>query len=80
MRDKGCSKNHLVETVYSIIKGTQLHTNKKVTTKLLEKEIGNKYKARYAVTRLIKEGKIKRLRTIGPNKIEYFYDVVNQHK
>jgi hypothetical protein len=77
MRDKSCSKNHLVETVYSIIKShTTLHTNKKVTTKLLEKEIGSKYKARYAITHLIKEGKIKRLRTIGPNKIEYFYDIV----
>ena len=77
MKDKSCSKNHLVETVYSIIKSqTTLHTNKKVTTKLLEKEIGSKYKARYAITHLIKEGKIKRIKTIGPNKIEYFYEIV----
>ena len=55
---------------------TTLYTNKKVTTKLLEKEIGSKYKARYAITHLIKEGKIKRIKTIGPNKIEYFYDIV----
>ena len=77
MKDKSCSKNHLAETVYSIIKSHRtLHANKKVTTKLLEKEIGSKYKARYAVTRLIKEGKIKRIKTIGPNKIEYFYEIV----
>jgi hypothetical protein len=77
MKDKSCSKNQLVETVYSIIKSYRtLHTNKKVTTKLIEKEIGSKYKARYAITHLIKEGKIKRIKTIGPNKIEYFYDIV----
>jgi hypothetical protein len=63
--------NSLVESVYSIIKNRK---SKKVTTKYLEKEIGSKYKVHQAVTRLIKEGKIKRIRALGRDRIEYFYE------
>ena len=63
--------NSLVESVYSIIKNCK---SKKVTTKYLEKEIGSKYKVHHAVTRLIKEGKIKRIRALGRERIEYFYE------
>jgi hypothetical protein len=52
----------VVESVYLIIKNRK---SKKVTTKYLEKEIGSKYKVHYAVTRLIREGKIKRIRALG---------------
>jgi hypothetical protein len=65
--------NGLVESVYSIIKNRK---SKKVTTKYLEKEIGSKYKVHQAVTRLIKEGKIKRIRAFGRERIEYFYEDV----
>jgi hypothetical protein len=63
------NNNSLVESVYSIIKNRK----RKVTTKYLENEIGSKYKVRYSVTRLIKEGKIKRIRALGRERIEYFY-------
>ncbi len=77
MKGNSYPKNDLVETVYSIInEHKRLHTNKKVTTRLLEEEIGSKYKVRYAIIRLIKEGKIKRTKIIGPDKIEYVYDIV----
>jgi hypothetical protein len=64
--------NGLVESVYSIIKNRKC----KVNTKYLEKEIGSKYKVHQAVTRLIKEGKIKRIRAFGRERIEYFYEDV----
>jgi hypothetical protein len=67
---KYSEKDSVVESVYSIIK----NRNCKVTTKYLEKEIGSKYKVHYAVTRLIKEGKIKRIRALGRERIEYFYE------
>jgi hypothetical protein len=44
-----------------------------LTAKLLEKEFGNKYVVHYAITRLTKEGKIKRVRGFGANRIEFFY-------
>ena len=64
------NNNSLVESVYSIIKNRK----RKVTTKYLENEIGSKYKVRYSVTRLIKEGKIKRIRPLGRARIESFYE------
>ena len=67
--EKDNNNNSLVESVYSIIKNRK----RKVTTKYLENEIGSKYKVRYSVTRLIKEGKIKRIRALGRERIEYFY-------
>ena len=69
---KYSEKDSVVESVYSIIK----NRNRKVTTKYLEKEIGSKYKVNQAVTRLIKEGKIKRIRALGRERIEYFYEDV----
>jgi hypothetical protein len=64
--------NTSAESVYLIIKNRK----RKVTTKYLEKEIGSKYKVNQAVTRLIKEGKIKRIRALGRERIEYFYEDV----
>jgi ribosomal protein L20A (L18A) len=77
MKGKSYPKNDLVETVYSIInEHKRLHAKKKVTTRLLEEEIGSKYKVRYAIIHLIEVGKIKRTKIIGPDKIEYVYDIV----
>ena len=63
------SKYNTVELVYSMI---QKHSGE-LTSKLLEKEIGNKYVGHYAITRLTKDGRIKRVRGFGPNRIEFFY-------
>lgn len=65
----GSSKSNTVQLVYSMI---QKHSGE-LTAKLLEKEIGNRYVVHYAITRLTKEGKIKRVRGFGPNRIEFFY-------
>lgn len=64
------SKDRSVRSVYSIIKS---HSGK-VTTKYLEKEIGSKYEVHYALRRLSREGKIKRIRGFGVDKVEYFYE------
>ena len=47
----------------------------KTTRKRIEKEIdsSSKYELQYAILRLIKEGKIKRIRGFGLNRIEYYY-------
>lgn len=63
------SKYNTVQLVYSMIQ----KRSGELTAKLLEKEIGNKYVVHYAITRLTKEGKIKRVRGFGPNRIEFFY-------
>jgi hypothetical protein len=69
------SRYSTVQWVYSIIQ----RESGKVTAKHLEKEIGNKYGVHYAITRLTKEGKIKRVRGFGPQRIEFFYlDVSTQ--
>ena len=70
------NNNSLLESVYSIIKNRKY----KVTTKYLEKEIGSKYKVHHAVTRLIKEGKIKRIRAFGRERIEYFYEDIYKNR
>ncbi len=64
------SKDESVRSVYSIIKSR----SGKVTTKHLEKEIGSRYKVHYALRRLSREGKIKRIRGFGVDRIEYFYE------
>ena len=64
------SKDRSVRSVYSIIKS---HSGK-ITTKHLEKEIGSKYEVHYALRRLSREGKIKRIRGFGVDRVEYFYE------
>ena len=76
------SKQNLVELVYSIIN----NHGGKATRKYIEEEIhpsnnnnnshqnsNNKYIVRYAILRLLREGKIKRVRGFGPKGIEYYY-------
>ena len=65
------SKECVYHSVYSIIK----NCNGKATRKRIEKEIdiSSKYELQYAILRLIKEGKIKRIRGFGVNRIEYYY-------
>jgi DNA-binding transcriptional regulator PaaX len=57
---KNSEKDSLVRSVYNIIRNRK----GKVTAKHIEKEIGSKYKVRYALIRLIKEGKIRRTRAL----------------
>ena len=76
------SKQNVVELVYSIIN----NHGGKATRKYIEEEIhpsnnnnnshhnsNNKYIVRYAILRLLREGKIKRVRGFGPKGIEYHY-------
>jgi hypothetical protein len=63
------SKYDCTELVYSIIR----NNSGKVTGKQLEREIGNRYDVRYAITRLTKEGRIKRIRGFGVDRIEFYY-------
>ena len=63
-------EDSLVRSVYSIIRN---HKGK-VTAKHLEKEVGSKHKVRYALTHLMKEGKVKRVRAFGIDGIGYFYE------
>ena len=63
------SKYDCTEIVYSIIR----NNSGKVTGKQLEREIGNRYDVRYAITRLTKEGRIKRIRGFGVDRIEFYY-------
>jgi Mn-dependent DtxR family transcriptional regulator len=64
------SKDRSVRSVYSIIKN---HSGR-ITTKHLEKEIGSKHEVHYALRRLSREGKIKRIRGFGVDRVEYFYE------
>jgi hypothetical protein len=76
------SKQNVVELVYSIIN----NHGGKATRKYIEEEMhpsnnnnnshqnsNNKYIVRYAILRLLREGKIKRVRGFGPKGIEYYY-------
>jgi hypothetical protein len=78
------SKQNVVESVYSIIS----NHNGRATRRYIEEEIhssnnnndsnhnnsnNNKYIVRYAVLRLLREGRIKRVRGFGPKGIEYYY-------
>jgi hypothetical protein len=66
---KNSEKDSLVGSVYNIIKNCKA----RVTAKHLEKEVGSMYKVRYALTRLIREQKVKRIRAFGINGVGYFY-------
>jgi hypothetical protein len=59
----------LVETVYAIIRSR----SGKVTSKDLDRIIGNKQDVRFAITRLTVQSRIKRVRGFGKVGIEYFY-------
>jgi hypothetical protein len=71
---KESEKDNLISSVYNIIENHK----RKITSKRLEKEVGSIYKVRYALTRLIKEGKVKRTRAFGIDRIEYFYEDCNK--
>ena len=69
------SKENLIESVYSIIKKSR---NGRITAKQLEKEIGDdKNKVHYALKYLLKEHKVKKVRGLGINRIDYFYQIMN---
>jgi hypothetical protein len=74
---KESEKDSLVRSVYNII---EKNRKGKVTAKHLETEVGSIYKVRYALTRLVRERKIKRTRAFGINRIDYFYVVYNNKK
>ena len=68
------SKEDLIESVYLIIKKSP---NGSVTAKQLEKEIGDKNKVRYALKYLQREHKVKKVRGLGIDRIDYFYQIMN---
>jgi hypothetical protein len=68
------SKENLIESVYSIIKKSR---NGRITAKQLEKEIGDKNKVHYALTYLLKEHKVKKVRGLGIDRIDYFYQIIS---
>ena len=69
------SKEKLVESVYLLIKNDYCG---QATTMHIEKEMDDisRRKIRYAIRRLTKEGKIKRVRGFGLKGIEYYYKIV----
>ena len=70
---KSLSGEKLIESVYLLIKN---YYGGRATTKQIEKEIDNlctRRKMLYAILRLTKDGKIKRVRGFGPKGIEYYY-------
>jgi hypothetical protein len=69
------SKEDLIESVYSIIKKSR--NGRRITAKQLEKEIGDKNKVHYALRYLLKEHKIKKVRGLGMDRIDYFYQITN---
>jgi predicted transcriptional regulator len=61
-----------IESVYSVIE----KQSGQVTTRHIEKEIGLDIgTVRYAIKYLTKEGKIRRVKGLGTNKIEFYYKV-----
>jgi hypothetical protein len=68
------SKENLIESVYLIIKKSR---NGRITAKQLEKEIGDKNKVRYALKYLQREHKVKKVRGLGIDRIDYFYQIMN---
>jgi hypothetical protein len=68
------SKENLIESVYSIIKKSR---NGRITAKQLEKEIGDKNKVHYALKYLLKEHKVKKVRGLGIDRIDYFYQIIS---
>jgi hypothetical protein len=70
---KSLSGEKLIESVYLLIKN---YYGGRATTKQIEMEIDNlctRRKMLYAILRLTKDGKIKRVRGFGPKGIEYYY-------
>jgi hypothetical protein len=74
MKNKGdCnSKGNVVELVYSIIKSLKGY---RITIKQIEEAVGSQHKVRYAINHLLKENRIKRIRLLGINRIEYSYNI-----
>ena len=68
------SKENLIGLVYSIIKKSR---NGRITAKQLEKEIGDKNKVHYALKYLLKEHKVKKVRGLGIDRIDYFYQIIS---
>ena len=66
------SKQKVMESVYSIIKTR----SGKITAKDIEKDLGSKYEAHYAILHLTKQGKIKRVKGFGLNRIEFYYEII----
>ena len=70
---KSLSREKLIESIYLLIKN---YYGGRATTKQIEKEMDNvcsKRKMLYAILRLTRDGKIKRVRGFGPKGIEYYY-------
>ena len=68
------STENLIESVYSIIKKSR---NGRITAKQLEEEIGDNNKVRYALKHLQRERKVKKVRGLGTDRIDYFYQIIN---
>ena len=66
------SKGNVVELVYSIIKSRKGY---RITIKQIEEAVGSQHKVRYAINHLLKENRIKRIRLLGINRIEYSYKI-----
>ena len=66
------SKQKVMELVYSIIKTR----SGKITAKEIEKDLGSRYEAHYAILHLTKQGKIRRVKGFGLNKIEFYYQTI----
>jgi ketosteroid isomerase-like protein len=67
------TKYDWTEQVYSIVR----NNNGRVTGKQLEREVGNKYEVRYAIARLTKEGRIRRIRGFGVDRVVFYYQVID---
>ena len=70
------STENLIESVYSII---QKSRNGRITAKQLENQIGDKNKVRYALKHLQREHKVKKVRGLGTDRIDYFYQIMNMN-
>jgi hypothetical protein len=70
------SNESLIESVYSIIKKSR---NGRITAKQLEREIGDKNKVHYALKYLQREHKVKKVRGLGIDRIDYFYQIMNMN-
>jgi phage tail sheath gpL-like len=74
--ERSLSGEKLIESVYFLIKN---YYGDRATTKQIEKEMDNvcnKRKMLYAILRLTRDGKIKRVRGFGPKGIEYYYTLI----
>lgn len=66
---KSKSRETVIESVYAIIQ----KNSGKVRSIDLHQLIGDKEDVRFAISKLTIAGKIKRMRGLGKNGIEYFY-------